>query len=150
MSLPLYHLSAERVGVEWVRSVADGVPVGTDLPATDEWSSTGFVTVAAVSSDPDLYSPRRSVVYAVTVWVGSTTSQVVPYAKAADIAERITLAAVGEDGLAGVLEFDADGEFHRVLIGSVWPVSTPRKLEVPDEAGYGRVGFDLGILYGEG
>jgi hypothetical protein len=151
VSLPLYHLSSERVALEWITSVAGGVPVGTGLPAVDDWTSTGYITLGVLAGDPNLYTSERNVIVDCTVWVGSSTSQAIPWAKASHIAEGVFLAALSSE--AGPLEFAEEGEFHRVLIGSVYPVSTPRRrpvaLTAPDDT-FGQVGFELGFYYAEG
>lgn len=153
MTLPVYHPSSELVAVTWITSVSEGVPVGTELPETDEWTATGFVQVAVLQGTPDLYSQIGDVVVDVSVWVGSTSSQAIDYPKALDIAWRIHLAHL--QVRPGPLVFDNPEVWRPVKLASVYPVSTPRELRpgvlaAPDEAGFGRVGFELGFIYGEG
>lgn len=132
MTLPA---TTELVAVAWLKTV-DGVPTGqvaTSLPADFMTSATiaasGFVQVIGVGSPTDPYTPMRSSLVQVDVWMYNANQGKPPWNRAAVLAERITRAAESLSGTSVTLPSGYENAYvHSVTV----PLEARRMLDVDE------------------
>ncbi len=143
--MTLLPATSELAVAAWVLSIP-GLPVNgcsSTLPAQDQWSDKGWVTVAVVGGAPGMYAKISKPLIQIDCWTVAVNKKNPPWGQANVIAEIIKNFCVYDRPCETVT---LPSGFNNARVVSAYAVTEPRRIK-GDAANVARYQFDVQFLW---